>query len=191
MRKIQVTTQGEPRDTGNLGETYVTHTYNERGEIVHGEPIWKARIEGRKLRGCADNEERSVITGVQGVTFGRLDRYELQINEKEKIPLHELTVKQMTTVMVEKKTKAPTCERRGRWPVELRMGNKTIPWTTVWDTFKIGVATPVDYGTRFRMLHGDLGTRSKRGEPGGCRLGCGCPQEKHIHLLRCPILRPL
>ena len=61
----------------------------------------------------------------------------------------------------------------------------------VWDTFKIGIATPVDFGTRFRMIHGDLQTRSKRGEPGGCRVGCGCPTKKHIHLLECGRLKPL
>ena len=61
----------------------------------------------------------------------------------------------------------------------------------MWDTFKIGIATPVDFGTRFRMIIGDLGTRSKLGEAGGCRLGCGCAQEKHIHLLRCPVIKPI
>ena len=35
---------------------------------------------------------------------------------------------------------------------------------SAWDTFKIGFATPVDYNTRFRMIIGDLATRSKRGE---------------------------
>ena len=69
--------------------------------------------------------------------------------------------------------------------------NEKIDWNEVWSTFKIGLATPVDFGTRFRMIMGDLGTRSKRGEPGGCRLGCGCRTEKHIHLLECPRLQPL
>ena len=43
---------------------------------------------------------------------------------------------------------------------------QNIEWEEVWDTFKIGFATPVDYNTRFRMIIGDLATRSKRGEGG-------------------------
>ena len=98
----------------------------------------------------------------------------------------------MTRDQVNRTTKRPTCERQGRWPVELRLRpGEHIRWSEVWDMFKIGLATPVDFGTRFRMIIGDLGTRSKRGEPGGCRLGCGCRNEKHIHLLECPKLRPL
>ncbi|MBO8630970.1 hypothetical protein INO08_14700 [Staphylococcus aureus] len=45
--------------------------------------------------------------------------------------------------------------------------------------------------TRFRLIQGDLPTRSKRGEAGGCRLGCGNPREKHVHLVQCPLLQPL
>ena len=41
------------------------------------------------------------------------------------------------------------------------------------------------------MIHGDLGTRNKLGEPGGCRLGCGCQTEKHIHLVECARLQPM
>jgi len=56
--------------------------------------------------------------------------------------------------------------------VELNLPQgETIEWEEVWDTFKIGLATPVDFGTRFRMIHGD--------------------QEKHIHLVRCRRLQPM
>ena len=68
---------------------------------------------------------------------------------------------------------------------------QNIEWEEVWDTFKIGFATPVDYNTRFRMIIGDLATRSKRGEGGGCRLGFGCTEEKHIHIVQCPKLQGL
>ena len=106
--------------------------------------------------------------------------------------IDEMTAKDMTRDQVDRTTVRPTCERIARWPVELRLHpNETIKWSEVWDTFKIGLATPVDFGTRFRMIIGDLGTRSKRQEPGGCRLGCGCPTEKHVHLLECPRLQPL
>ena len=98
----------------------------------------------------------------------------------------------MTRDRVDRTTARPTCEKPARWPVELRLqANEAIDFTEVWNTFKIGIATPVDIGTRFRMIHGDLGTRSKLGEPGGCRLGCGCPTEKHVHLVRCARLQPL
>ena len=106
--------------------------------------------------------------------------------------IQNMTVKAITRDRVNRTTKRPTCERRGRWPVELGIGpNEDIDWGEVWDTFKIGLATPVDFGTRFRMLIGDLQTRNKRNEPGGCRIGCGCQQEHHIHLIECPRLRPL
>ena len=46
----------------------------------------------------------------------------------------------------------------------------------------------MDFGPRFKMIHGLLGTASKMGAPGGCRLGCGEQKETHIHVLRCPVL---
>jgi hypothetical protein len=102
-----------------------------------------------------------------------------------------MTTKAITRDRVNRTTKKPTCERENRWPVELGMGpNETIDWGEVWDTFKIGLATPVDFGTRFRMLIGDIQTRNKRNEPGGCRIGCGCAIEDHIHLIECPRLQP-
>lgn len=98
----------------------------------------------------------------------------------------------MTALAVEKKTNRPTCERPSRWPIELGLlAGEQIDFKAVWKTFTVGIATPVDFGTRFRMIHGDLHTRSKRGESGGCRLQCGCPQEKHIHLVQCPKILPL
>ena len=104
----------------------------------------------------------------------------------------EMTAKDITRDRVDRTTKRPTCEDEGRWPVELKLTRgESINWAEVWDTFKIGIATPVDFGTRFRMIHGDLQTRSKRREPGGCRLGCGCPEEHHIHIVECVRLQPL
>ena len=98
----------------------------------------------------------------------------------------------MTDDAVIRKGQRPTCERAGRWSVELGMlQGQNIEWEEVWDTFKIGFATPVDYNTRFRMIIGDLATRSKLGESGGCRLGCGCAEEKHIHIVQCPKLQGL
>jgi hypothetical protein len=98
----------------------------------------------------------------------------------------------MTRSAVDKTTVRPTCERPERWPVELNLRQgETIDWKEVWDTFKIGVATPVDFGTRFRLLIGDLGSRSKLGERGGCRLGCGARDEKHVHLVKCRRLQPM
>ena len=83
-----------------------------------------------------------------------------------------MTAKDITRDQVNRTTERPTCEAMNRWPVELGLRqNEAIDWAEVWGTFKIGLATPVDFGTRFRMIIGDLPTRSMRGEPGGCRLG--------------------
>ena len=70
-----------------------------------------------------------------------------------------MTAKAITRDRVNRTTKIPTCERRDRWPVELGMGpNEDMDWGEVWDTFNFGLATPADFGTRFRMLIGDLPT---------------------------------
>jgi hypothetical protein len=106
--------------------------------------------------------------------------------------IDEMNAKDITRDQVDRTTKRPTCERKERWPVELRLQrHEKLNWAEIWDTFKVGLATPVDFGTRFRMIIGDLPTRSKRREPGGCRLGCGCPTETHVHMLECPRLQPL
>ena len=124
--------------------------------------------------------------------LGRLENYVWENNKGDLVPLINTTVKMMTDDAVIRKGQRPTCERAGRWPVELGMlQGQNIEWEEVWDTFKIGFATPVDYNTRFRMIIGDLATRSKLGESGGCRLGCGCAEEKHIHIVQCPKLQGL
>jgi hypothetical protein len=106
--------------------------------------------------------------------------------------IDKMNAKEITRSEVDKTTERPTSERDTRWPVELGLARgETIDWSEVWDTFKIGLATPVDFGIRFRFIHGDISTRSKRQEPGGCRLGCGHPEEKHIHLIECPRLHNL
>ena len=54
---------------------------------------------------------------------------------------------------------------RRRWPVELGMQpGQNIEWEEVWDTFKIGFATPVDYNTRFQMIIRVVATREANGE---------------------------
>ena len=113
-------------------------------------------------------EKIQVFDGVKGVDFPRLANYEVVLDDNKTEEYTEVTVKQMTRSAVDKTTRQPTCERSDRWPVELKLpAGENIDFKEVWDTFKIGIATPVDFGTRFRMIHGDLGTRGKLGEPGG------------------------
>ena len=151
-------------------------TYDHAGERDTGPRIRKIRY---------DDDYR--FSGVQGLTYFQPDNYTVA-----KKPLLKLTVKKMTELAVKSKTKRPTCEKNTRWPVELQLGQDApIKFSEVWKNFSIGLATPVDFMTRFRMIQGDLPTRSKRGEAGGCRLGCGNPREKHIHLVQCPRLTPM
>ena len=151
-------------------------TYDHTGDRDTGPHIRKIRY---------DEDHR--YSGVQGLTYFRPENYTVA-----KKPLLQLTVKKMTELAVKSKTKRPTCEKNTRWPVEFQMGQDThIKFTEVWKNFSVGLATPVDFMTRFRLIQGDLPTRSKRGEAGGCRLGCGNPREKHIHLVQCPRLQPL
>ena len=205
FKKVELNTQGEAYDVQKI-VTIPDQAYNERGEEVDGAPVWKTRWvmelpPDARTRKPKDKEERKeieerriqVFDGVEGITYPRVDSYKIKAStEEDEEKLMEMTVKQQTRNSVDKTTQRPTCERLGRWPVELQLNqNEKIDFSKVWNTFKVGIATPVDFGTRFRMIHGDLQTRSKRGEPGGCRLGCGCPTEKHIHLLRCSQLKPL
>ena len=153
--------------------------YDEGGQQVEGPPVWKLR-------------DQEIFKGVNGVTYPRLEKIIIPMNGGVSTRLEDMTVKTLTRDAVDKTTKRHTCEKATRWPVELNIAPpQAINWDKVWDTFKTGIATPVDFGTRFRMIIGDLGTRSKLGEAGGCRLGCGCAQEKHIHLLRCPVIKPI
>ena len=180
LRRVRFTAQGKPLDCTEIIKT-PPGARNERGEEVRGPAIWKVRM---------DDEGR--VTGIAGVTFPRTEHHRSKMITGEMITIEGMTAKQLTRDQVARTTKRPTCEREGRWPVELRLRpGETVKWSEVWDTFKIGMATPVDFGTRFRMIHGDLATRSKRREPGGCRLGCGCPTEKHIHIVECVQLQPL
>jgi hypothetical protein len=181
VRRVRLNSQGSPLDCSETATLPRGQACNERGEGVEGPTKWKVRtdVDGR-------------VTGIAGITFPRIENYEAVMESGDVMSMKEMTAKIITRDQVNKTTKRPTCERQGRWPVELRLRpGENINWREVWDTFKKGFATPVDFGTRFRMISGDLGTRSKRGEPGGCRLGCGCQVEKHIHLLECPRLRPL
>ena len=180
LRRVRLTTYGELIVCKEFEKT-PHFIYDERGDVVKGDPIWEVRVnkEGR-------------VTGVAGITFPRTHNYQAPDVKGGVINFDEMTAKELTRDGVDRTTARPTCERPGRWPVELRLhAHETIKWLEVWDTFKIGLATPVDFGTRFRMIHGDLATRSKRREPGGCRLGCGCAMEKHIHIIECPRLQPL
>jgi hypothetical protein len=180
LQKIRLSAQGDPL---KCNETHKVRrqAYNQHGNKVTGPPIWKVRT---------DAEGR--VTGTIGITFPRLQHYRSRLNNGSTMTIEKMTAKAITRDQVSRTTERPTCERVGRWPVELRLSqHESINWTEVWDTFKVGLATPVDFGTRFRMIIGDLATRNKRGEPGGCRLGCGCARESHVHLLECPRLRPL
>ena len=180
-RRVRLNSQGSPLECSEIITLPQGQACNERGEGVEGPTKWKVRL---------DTEGR--VTGIAGISFPRTEIYEAKLASGETMSIRAMTAKFITRDQVNRTTKRPTCERPRRWPVELRLGpGENIVWKEVWDTFKIGLATPVDFGTRFRMIMGDLGTRSKRGEPGGCRLGCGCRTEKHIHLLECPRLRPL
>ena len=180
LRRVRLTTYGEPVVCNDYVKT-PHFVYNERGEVTRGDPIWEVLI---------DTEGR--VTGIAGVTFPPTKNYRAPDVNGGEIEFDEMTAKALTRDGVDRKTKRPTCERLNRWPIELRLqAHESINWMEVWDTFKIGLATPVDFGTRFRMIHGDLGTRNKRQEPGGCRLGCGCAIEKHIHIVECPRLQPL
>ena len=146
-----------------------------------GPPVWKVRTDGL----CR-------VTGTVGITFPRLQHYIIKLQNNDTMSIAEMTAKDITRDLVNRTTERPTCELETRWPVEFRLPpHEYLNWDEIWDTFKVGLATPVDFGTRFRFIIGDLPTRSKRGEPGGCRLGCGCPTENHIHLLECPRLQPL
>ena len=181
LRRVRLTAQGRPMDCTEIIKTSREGARNERGDKVEGPVIWKVRM---------DDEGR--ITGIAGITFPRTEHYRSEMETGELMTIKGMTAKKITRDQVDKTTKRPTCEREGRWPVELRLRpGETIKWSEVWETFKIGLATPVDFGTRFRMIPGDLATCSKRGEPGGCRLGCGCPTEKHIHIIECARLQPL
>jgi hypothetical protein len=143
--------------------------------------VWKVRTD-----------EEGRVTGTTEATFPRLQHYQTKLHNGKIMTIAEMTAKDITRDQVNRTTQRLTCEKETRWPVELGLRqNEAIDWAQVWDTFKIGMATPVDFGTRFRMIIGDLPTRSKRGEPGGCRLGCGCPIEKHVHYLECPRMQPL
>ena len=180
LRRVRLTTYGEPIVCRDYIRT-PRLIYDERGDTVQGDPLWRVRVnmEGR-------------VTGIAGITFPRTSNYRAPAVDGGEINFDAMTAKELTRDGVDRTTQRPTCEKPGRWPVQLRLrAYETINWGEVWDTFKIGLATPVDFGTRFRMIHGDLGTRSKRGEPGGCRLGCGCAVEKHIHIIECPRLQPL
>ena len=196
VRRVELTTQGEKRVLNRV-VTIPQQAYDERGEMVGGPPMWRTRwVEvleaGNNKIKREEKESIEVFDGVAGITYPRLKNYAAKLSGDKTEKLMELTVKQMTRSEVDKTTVRPTCEHPRRWPVELNLPRgATIDWSEVWDTFKVGLATPVDFGTRFRMIHGDLGTRSKLGQPGGCRLGCGAREEKHIHLVRCHRLQPL
>jgi hypothetical protein len=180
LKRIRLSAQGDPLRC-NEDVTVPRIARNQHGNQVAGPPVWKVRTDG---------EGR--VTGTRGITFPRLEHYRTQLHNGDVMTIDEMNAKEITRDRVNRTTVRPTCEDLNRWPVELRLQqHESINWEEVWDTFKIGLATPVDFGTRFRMIIGDLGTRSKRGEPGGCRLGCGCPEEKHVHLLECPRLQPL
>jgi hypothetical protein len=213
LKRVELTTHGEPRTVEKI-ITIPQQGYNERGQAVKGSPVWKVRYaqvnpphaRGKHAQRQKQAEQQGhppnrhedkieqilVFDGVMGIDYPRTANYEIELNDNTTEKYDNITVKQMTRSAVDKTTKRPTCENPNRWPVELQLPpQEKIDFPEVWDTFKIGIATPVDFGTRFRMIHGDLGTRSKLGEPGGCRLGCGCPTEKHIHLLRCRRLQPI
>ena len=196
LKQVVLTTQGE-KMTKNKIVIVPQQARDERGARVQGPPVWKTRWKtveksGSKGKKKEEKEMIEVFDGVAGISYPRTQNYEVELQNGETEKLEAVTVKQMTRSAVDKTTKRPTCERPDRWPVELglRQG-ENIDWDKVWDTFKIGIATPVDFGTRFRMLIGDLGSRSKRGEQGGCRLGCGARDEKHIHLVKCRRLQPM
>ena len=196
LQRVSLSTNGEAI-LENKMDNVPAQAYDERGDKVNGPPIWKTRwietktqdqksLKTETSKKYAEDEDKArAFDGIAGITYPRLKNYQVTLNETE-TDITEITVKEMTRDAVDRSTARPTCEADDRWPVELRLqpGEK-IDFDEVWDTFKIGIATPVDFGTRFRMIHGDLGTRSKLGEPGGCRLGCGCRIEKHIHLVEC------
>ena len=202
LQRVSLSTNGEAI-LENKMDNVPAQAYDERGDKVNGPPIWKTRwietktqdqksLKTETSKKYAEDEDKArAFDGIAGITYPRLKNYQVTLNETE-TDITEITVKEMTRDAVDRSTARPTCEADDRWPVELRLqpGEK-IDFDEVWDTFKIGIATPVDFGTRFRMIHGDLGTRSKLGEPGGCRLGCGCRIEKHIHLVECHRLQPL
>ena len=196
LKKIELTTQGE-KITKNKVVVAPREAFDERGEVVGGPPVWRTRWKsveapGSKRLKTKDKEILEVFDGIAGISYPRTQNYMVELDDKETEKIEELTVKQMTRSAVDKTTVRPTCERPERWPVELNLRQgETIDWKEVWDTFKIGVATPVDFGTRFRLLIGDLGSRSKLGERGGCRLGCGARDEKHVHLVKCRRLQPM
>jgi hypothetical protein len=180
LQKIRLSAQGDPL-TCNETCRVPLPARNERGEKTLGPPFWKVRTDGKGR-----------VTGTVGITYPRLQHYQTKLHDGSMMSIDGMNAKDLTRDQVNRTTKRPTCERDDRWPVELHLfGQETLNWPEIWDTFKIGLATPVDYGTRYRMIIGDLATRNKRNEPGGCRLGCGSPIEKHIHLLECPRLRPL
>ena len=207
LKKVELTPSGEPITIPNI-ITIPSQAYNHCGEKVNGPPVWKIRMRqispplerGRKIKGASARRNTAnpegielvdVYDGVLGTTYPTIENIQIQYPNTA-IPFTDMTVKELTMREVERTGERPTCERTTRWPIELGLDpNETINFPEVWNTFKIGIATPVDFGTRFRMICGDLGTRSKLGLPGGCRLGCGAVREKHVHLVDCPILQPL
>ena len=202
VQEVSLSTNGEAIKEGRL-INIPAQAYDERGQKTTGPPVWKTRWIQTKaqdqksakqetsMRYAEEETEVTAFDGIAGITYPRINNYGARVNG-EVTPLTELAVRDMTRDAVDKTTQRPTCEAANRWPVELQLGQgERIDFEQVWDTFKVGIATPVDFGTRFRMIHGDLGTRNKLGEPGGCRLGCGCQTEKHVHLVECVRLQPM
>ena len=149
---------------------------DEQGNIVGGERITTPIIQG------------STILGTKEFTNPRVHRWTAKLNGVTTRTEH-IVVKEMTDHITQLTIERPTCERPERWP--RIFGVAYIDWEEVWDWFRQGLATPIDFGPRFKMIHGLLGTANKMGAAGGCRLGCGAAREDHVHVVRCPILRKM
>ena len=172
IREHKICTDGSLRKIGNVIVAPEVPR-NAAGEEVTGDRIARPLIVQDKFYGVAE------------YTSHRITNLDVIMGEDRTL-MRDVTVKQMTDHQVARTTVRPTCERQDRWPAILNLNE--IKWEEVWDWFRQGLATPVDFGPRFKMLHGLLGTANKMGTGGGCRLGCGARSEDHIHILRCPIL---
>ena len=175
LREYKIHTNGTYRKAENI-ITAPTKAYDERGTEIGGARVTRPLIDKQTLLGTTE------------FTNPRWKEWSAEL-KGEKRKTKQIVVKEMTNHMVQQNTERPTCERQDRWPTTF--GVQSIEWEKLWDWFRQGLATPVDFGPRFKMIHGLLGTASKMGKPGGCRLGCGEAVENHIHIMRCPILKKM
>jgi hypothetical protein len=137
VRRVRLNAQGKPLDCAEIVRVPPGRALNERGMATSGGPLWKVRI---------DSAGR--VTGIAGVTFPRLENYKATLTSGKTITVAEMTAKEITRSQVDKTTERPTCEAANRWPIELGLApGESIDWSKVWDTFKIGLATPVDFGS--------------------------------------------